>query len=151
MMVRAPMLNLGIWMNCWQQTAIKDLNSHHLNIYIAYSRDSSYVPGIYSTIVYSCALTFAILRRCSLHKFVQDGCASCSRVSTAVSIEKPHYFSLSTDIYVIRLTEEVLYESTDARTEVLAALRELGPPDLVHLIKKAPRNPGKEVSRTSNL
>jgi len=49
---------------------------------------------------------------------------------------------------VPELSEEILYESTDARTEVLAALRELGPPDLVHLIKKAPRNPGKEVDAT---
>jgi len=44
-----------------------------------------------------------------------------------------------------RLTEEVIYESIDARTEVLAALRELGPPDLVQLIKQAPRSPGKQV------
>lgn len=46
---------------------------------------------------------------------------------------------------VPELTEDILYESTDARTEVLAALRELGPPDLVHLIKQAPRNPGKQI------
>jgi hypothetical protein len=45
----------------------------------------------------------------------------------------------------LRLTEEILHESIDARTEVLAALRELGPPDLVQLIKQAPRNPGKQV------
>jgi hypothetical protein len=50
-----------------------------------------------------------------------------------------------TDIYCHRLTEEVLHESTDARTEVLAALRELGPPDLVQLIKQAPRSQGKQV------
>ncbi|CAL3963504.1 hypothetical protein PZA11_001103 [Diplocarpon coronariae] len=46
---------------------------------------------------------------------------------------------------VPELTEEILYESTDARTEVLAALRELGPPDLVQLIKQAPRNPGRQT------
>ncbi|KAH8591578.1 Chs5p-Arf1p-binding proteins-domain-containing protein [Bisporella sp. PMI_857] len=45
---------------------------------------------------------------------------------------------------VPELTEEVLYECIDARTEVLAGLRELGPPDLVHLIKQAPRSPGKQ-------
>ncbi|KAG4415036.1 hypothetical protein IFR04_011808 [Cadophora malorum] len=46
---------------------------------------------------------------------------------------------------VPELTEEILHESTDARTEVLAALRELGPPDLVQLIKQAPRNPGRQI------
>lgn len=48
-----------------------------------------------------------------------------------------------------RLTEEILHESIDARTEVLAALRELGPPDLVQLIKQAPRNPGKQVCQAT--
>ncbi|CZS88330.1 related to BUD7 protein [Rhynchosporium agropyri] len=46
---------------------------------------------------------------------------------------------------VPELTEEILHESIDARTEVLAGLRELGPPDLVQLIKQAPRNPGKQI------
>ncbi|KAI9730049.1 MAG: hypothetical protein M1818_008318 [Claussenomyces sp. TS43310] len=46
---------------------------------------------------------------------------------------------------VPELTEEHLHESIDARTEVLSTLRELGPPDLVHLIKQAPRNPGKQT------
>ncbi|RDW89235.1 hypothetical protein BP6252_01267 [Coleophoma cylindrospora] len=46
---------------------------------------------------------------------------------------------------VPELTEEILHESTDARTEVLPALRELGPPDLVQLIKQPPRNPGKQI------
>ncbi|KAG4026478.1 hypothetical protein MFRU_040g00370 [Monilinia fructicola] len=46
---------------------------------------------------------------------------------------------------VPELTEEVLHESIEARSEVLAALRELGPPDLVQLIKQAPRNPGKQI------
>ncbi|EPQ65778.1 hypothetical protein BGT96224_2792 [Blumeria graminis f. sp. tritici 96224] len=39
------------------------------------------------------------------------------------------------------MTEEILHESIDSRTEVLATLRELGPPDLVQLIKQIPRNP----------
>ncbi|EHK99308.1 hypothetical protein M7I_4825 [Glarea lozoyensis 74030] len=46
---------------------------------------------------------------------------------------------------VPELTEELLNESIEARTETLAALRELGPPDLVQLIKQAPRNPGKQI------
>ncbi|KAM0257371.1 hypothetical protein ACHAQJ_004459 [Trichoderma viride] len=50
---------------------------------------------------------------------------------------------------VPELTEEVLHESIDARTESLATLRELGPPDLVHLVKQAVRNPGKQVSNVT--
>ena len=44
-----------------------------------------------------------------------------------------------------RLTEEVLHEAIDARTESLVALRELGPPDLVHLVKQPLRSGGKQV------
>ncbi|POR38348.1 Uncharacterized protein TPAR_01479 [Tolypocladium paradoxum] len=43
------------------------------------------------------------------------------------------------------LTEEVLHESIDARTESLIALRELGPPDLVHLLKQGLRNSGRQT------
>lgn len=35
-----------------------------------------------------------------------------------------------------RISEEVLHESIEARTESLQSLRELGPPDLVHLLKQ---------------
>lgn len=38
-----------------------------------------------------------------------------------------------------------MHESVEARTEGLSSLRELGPPDLVHLVKQAPRNPTKQV------
>ncbi|EAQ87675.1 conserved hypothetical protein [Chaetomium globosum CBS 148.51] len=47
---------------------------------------------------------------------------------------------------VPELTEEVLHEAIDARTDSLASLRELGPPDLVHLIKQPLRSGGKHVS-----
>ncbi|RYP08203.1 hypothetical protein DL765_008868 [Monosporascus sp. GIB2] len=46
---------------------------------------------------------------------------------------------------VPEITEEVLHESIDARTESLISLRELGPPDLVHLLKQNLRNPGKQT------
>ncbi|KAK1771594.1 putative bud site selection protein 7 protein [Phialemonium atrogriseum] len=46
---------------------------------------------------------------------------------------------------VPEITEEILQESIDARTESLIALRELGPPDLVHLLKQPVRNPGKHI------
>jgi len=99
---------------------------------------SSYATAVaIPTIVY---LSFNDLRH-PAHQG-QYGCASCSRV-------RGHSLRIAlrafTDIYVSRLTEEILHESIDARTEVLAALRELGPPDLVQLIKQAPRHPGKQV------
>ncbi|KAK3378874.1 Chs5p-Arf1p-binding proteins-domain-containing protein [Lasiosphaeria ovina] len=46
---------------------------------------------------------------------------------------------------VPEITEEVLHEAIDARTESLIALRELGPPDLVHLLKQPLRNPTKQI------
>ncbi|KAK0721646.1 bud site selection protein [Lasiosphaeria miniovina] len=46
---------------------------------------------------------------------------------------------------VPEITEEVIHEAIDARTESLIALRELGPPDLVHLLKQPLRNPTKQI------
>ncbi|KAK3318826.1 Chs5p-Arf1p-binding proteins-domain-containing protein [Apodospora peruviana] len=46
---------------------------------------------------------------------------------------------------VPEITEEILHETIDARTESLVSLRELGPPDFVHLLKQPIRNPGKQV------
>ncbi|PHH86739.1 hypothetical protein CDD83_9817 [Cordyceps sp. RAO-2017] len=43
------------------------------------------------------------------------------------------------------LTEEVLHEAIDARTESLIELREVGPPDLVHLLKQSVRNTAKQT------
>lgn len=46
---------------------------------------------------------------------------------------------------VPEITEEVLHECIDARTDSLNSLRELGPPDLVHLLKQNLRNPQKQL------
>ncbi|KAK3294410.1 Chs5p-Arf1p-binding proteins-domain-containing protein [Chaetomium fimeti] len=46
---------------------------------------------------------------------------------------------------VPELTEEVLHEAIDARTDSLVSLRELGPPDLAHLIKQPLRSGGKHT------
>ncbi|KAK4044141.1 Chs5p-Arf1p-binding proteins-domain-containing protein [Parachaetomium inaequale] len=46
---------------------------------------------------------------------------------------------------VPELTEEVLHEAIDSRTDSLVSLRELGPPDLVHLVKQPLRSGGKQV------
>lgn len=47
--------------------------------------------------------------------------------------------------YHYRISEEVLHDSIEARTESLLSLRELGPPDLVHLLKQNLRNTGKQL------
>ncbi|KAL8408940.1 hypothetical protein RB594_007400 [Gaeumannomyces avenae] len=44
---------------------------------------------------------------------------------------------------VPEITEEVLHEAIDTRTDQLIALRELGPPDLVHLTKQQKGNTAK--------
>ncbi|KAJ2998953.1 hypothetical protein NUW58_g151 [Xylaria curta] len=46
---------------------------------------------------------------------------------------------------VPEISEEVIHESIDARTEQLVSLRELGPPDLVHLLKQNLRNTLKQT------
>ncbi|CCX34663.1 Chs5p-Arf1p-binding proteins-domain-containing protein [Pyronema domesticum] len=46
---------------------------------------------------------------------------------------------------VPEVVEQDLFESIGARTESLQALRELGPPDLVHLIKSQPKSAIKEI------
>ncbi|KAM7216230.1 Bud site selection protein 7 [Rhypophila decipiens] len=46
---------------------------------------------------------------------------------------------------VPEITEDVLHEAIDTRTESLVSLRELGPPDLVHLLKQPLRSGGKPI------
>ncbi|KAJ1334237.1 Chs5-Arf1p-binding protein BUD7/BCH1 [Microdochium nivale] len=46
---------------------------------------------------------------------------------------------------VPEISEEELHESIHARTESLIALRELGPPDLAHLLKQNLRNANRQV------
>lgn len=46
---------------------------------------------------------------------------------------------------VNRLYEEELLSAIESRTEALQALRELGPPDLVHLIKQPVKSTTKQV------
>ena len=48
-----------------------------------------------------------------------------------------------------RIVEQEIHESIVARTDSLQGLRELGPPDLVHLIKSQPKSAVKEVESTS--
>jgi hypothetical protein len=41
--------------------------------------------------------------------------------------------------------EEDVFTAVDARTESLQNLRELGPPDLVYLVKQSKTNPARQV------
>ena len=41
--------------------------------------------------------------------------------------------------------EEDVFTAVDARTESLQNLRELGPPDLVYLVKQSKTNPTRQV------
>ncbi|EPE10539.1 bud site selection protein [Ophiostoma piceae UAMH 11346] len=46
---------------------------------------------------------------------------------------------------VPEIVEDELHESVDSRTEQLMVLRELGPPDLVHLVKAPIRGNGRQI------
>ncbi|CAK7216042.1 bud site selection protein [Sporothrix bragantina] len=46
---------------------------------------------------------------------------------------------------VPEIMEEELHEAVESRTEQLMSLRELGPPDLVHLVKQPARGSGRQV------
>ncbi|KAG7127454.1 hypothetical protein HYQ45_012580 [Verticillium longisporum] len=52
---------------------------------------------------------------------------------------------------VPELTEEHIHESIDARTDSLISLRELGPPDLVHLLKQPKGNQGKQHGPSAQI
>ncbi|EFX02390.1 clathrin-coated vesicle protein [Grosmannia clavigera kw1407] len=46
---------------------------------------------------------------------------------------------------VPEITEEEVHESVESRTEQLLSLRELGPPDLVHLVRQPIRGTGRHI------
>jgi len=50
-----------------------------------------------------------------------------------------------TDCNSFRLFEDEVSSVIDVRTETLQTLRELGPPDLVHLIKQPVKSNSKQV------
>ena len=54
-------------------------------------------------------------------------------------------------MHVDRIFEEELHTSVDARTESLQTLRELGPPDLVHLVKQPIKGTSRQVYTTPLL
>ena len=49
------------------------------------------------------------------------------------------------DDLTIRLVEEEIESAIESRNEALQTIRELGPPDLVHLVKQA-KSGGRQVS-----
>ena len=44
-----------------------------------------------------------------------------------------------------RIVEEEIESAIDSRNDALATLRELGPPDLVHLVKQSVKSGGRQV------
>ena len=78
--------------------------------------------------------------------WLRQRCPSpCSpAIAISIAITCPRRVQLTIPL-LRRLTEEVLHEAIDARTESLVALRELGPPDLVHLVKVPLRSGAKQV------
>lgn len=46
---------------------------------------------------------------------------------------------------VNRIVEDEIESAIESRNEALSALRELGPPDLVHLIKQSVKSGGRQV------
>jgi hypothetical protein len=78
----------------------------------------------------------------------RHGCAGCARVRAPRRLLLEVY---PADSSPRRLTEEVLHEAIDARTDSLVSLRELGPPDLVHLVKQPLRSGGKPVRLSPTL
>ena len=44
-----------------------------------------------------------------------------------------------------RIVEDEIESAVESRNEALSALRELGPPDLVHLIKQSVKSGGRQV------
>lgn len=44
-----------------------------------------------------------------------------------------------------RIVEEEIESAVDSRNEALPTLRELGPPDLVHLVKQSIKSGSKQV------
>lgn len=44
-----------------------------------------------------------------------------------------------------RIIEEEIESAIDSRNEALSSLRELGPPDLVHLVKQSVKSGGRQV------
>ncbi len=49
------------------------------------------------------------------------------------------------DCASIRIVEDEIESAIESRTEALNALRELGPPDLVHLVKQSVKSGGRQV------
>ena len=88
-----------------------------------------------------------------------NGCASSSRVSRPFCLSSPYKGprTLSRDAVVYhliwlrlicalpRIIEEELGSSIESRNEALQTLRELGPPDLVHIIKRSVKSTSREV------
>ena len=57
----------------------------------------------------------------------------------------PKMLETRADTGGLRILEDDIHIAVDTRTEALQSLRELGPPDLVHLVKHAVKSPTRQV------
>lgn len=54
-------------------------------------------------------------------------------------------YDIEADGFQNRIIEDEIESAIDSRNESLQALRELGPPDLVHLVKQSVKSGGRQV------
>lgn len=71
------------------------------------------------------------------------------KITTIIRLLDQQLLAIFTDLAYPRIIEEDLHSAVEARTETLQSLRELGPPDLVHLIKQSAKSSTKQVHRIS--
>lgn len=77
------------------------------------------------------------------------GCARVRLLLGAPLAAQWHESGQETLTIHLRLVEEELQAVVDSRTESLVSLRELGPPDLVHLTKQSSKSSTKQVRQRS--
>ena len=70
----------------------------------------------------------------------RDGTYSCTRVSLHCDLYAPRVIDISRRLY-----EDDAHSVVDVRTDSLQSLRELGPPDLVHLVKQPVKSTTKQT------
>ena len=77
--------------------------------------------------------------------------AFCVSLVSGLNCEIPQFFSIDvrkmlTKLLVPRIIEdEGILATIEARTEALQTLRELGPPDLINLVKQSTKAGGRQV------
>ena len=77
----------------------------------------------------------------SYHLTARNGCTCGPGVSITTSLPFPWWIC---ELTICRIVEEEIETAIESRNEALQTIRELGPPDLVHLIKQS-KSGGRQV------